>query len=98
MNQKMTLRLLGGMIGFLGPWVALWSYYQFNFSGIEFSVFLDRLLYTTLFAPMLSLAVLINLFLFFGFIWLNKDDGAMGVLFATILYAFVVFGFKLFGA
>ena len=98
MNNKILLRLIGGIFGLLLPWLALWIYYANNFGNITFGVFLDRLLYTTLFAPMLSLAVLINLFLFFFFIWTNRDDGAMGVLFATILYAFVVFGFKIIGA
>ncbi|MEQ9062601.1 MAG: hypothetical protein RIE58_00380 [Vicingaceae bacterium] len=98
MNDTWTLRITGSIVGLAGPWLALWAYYKLNYASIGFKVFLDRLLYTSFFAPMLSLAVLINLLLFFSFLWLKRDNGAIGVLFATIVYAFVVFGFKLFGS
>lgn len=88
--------ILGSVIGLIGPPIAMYLFYFFNYSSIEFKVFINRLLYSTLFAPVLSLAVLINLLLFFSFIWLNKDRGAMGVLLSTILYAFVILVMKMF--
>ena len=96
MSNKTIFLIAGIMVGLIGPPVAMYSFYYFNYRSIEFQVFIDRLLYSTLFAPVLSLCVLINLLLFFSFIWVNKDEGAKGVLFATILYAFVILGMKLF--
>ena len=96
MGSKTTLRIIGGLLGLIGPPIALFIFYYFNYSELAFSEFINRLVYTTLFAPMMSLSVLVNLFLFFCFIWINKDEGAQGVLFVTILYAFWIFGMKLF--
>ncbi len=97
MRLKSPYTWLGVVIGLIGPWIGLYIYYYSNFRANPFSVFLDRLLYTTLFGPMLSLAAMMNLLLFFIFIWLNRDEGAMGVLLSTFLYGFVVFALKLFG-
>ena len=89
--------VLGSLIGLVFPLLFLWLYYKFNFSQMEFSLYINRLMVSSLFASMLSLVVLINLLTFFVFIWLNRDDAARGVLFSTLLYAFVVAGFRLFG-
>lgn len=43
----------------------------------------------------ISLAVLVNLALFFIFLWTKKEKSARGVLGATILYAVFVFIIKL---
>jgi hypothetical protein len=96
-NSRIFLRVVGAGVGLIAPPIALWVYYLIQYSGIGFDVFIERLLYSTLFAPMLSLAVLVNLLMFFGFIWLDKDDGSAGVLLSTLLYAFLVFGLKMFG-
>ena len=95
-DSRIQLRILGGGIGLIAPPIVLWVYYLLQYAGIEFRVFIERLIYSTLFAPMLSLAVLVNLLLFFCFIWLDKDDGSAGVLLSTLLYAFVIFGLKIF--
>jgi hypothetical protein len=95
-SEKLLYRVVGAVLGLLGPPVVMFTYYHFYYGSLEFSVFIDRLLYSTLFAPVLSLCVLINLLLFFGFIWMNKDEGARGVLLSTILYAIVVFTMKIF--
>lgn len=96
-DSRLFLRALGGGVGLIAPPITLWIYYLIQYSGIGFDVFIERLLYSTLFAPMLSLAVLVNLLMFFCFIWIDKDDGSAGVLLSTLLYAFLVFGIKLFG-
>jgi len=83
-------------MGLIGPPLVMYSYFLVSYRAIGFEVFIDRLLYSTLFVPVLSLCVLINLLLFFIFIWMNKDEGSMGVLLSTILYAFLIFGMKLF--
>ncbi|HAW52372.1 MAG TPA: hypothetical protein DCX54_08615 [Flavobacteriales bacterium] len=95
-DSKILLRISGGVIGLIGPPIVLWLYYLIQYSDVGFTVFIERLWYTTLFTPMLSLAVLVNLLLFFAFIWLDKDDGSAGVLLSTLLYAFVIFGLKIF--
>lgn len=90
------LQIIGFLIGSLGPPLAMYSYYFFDYSQLEFSVFIDRLLYSTLFAPVLSLCVLINLLFFFIFIWMNKDEASKGILLATIIYAFIIVVLKYF--
>ena len=92
----MQVRLIGALAGLIGPPIAMLLFYHFNYSQLEFQVFIDRLLYSTLFAAVLSLCVLINLLLFFIFIWINRDEGAQGVLLVTILYALWILGMKLF--
>ena len=95
-NSRTLYRGIGAAVGLIAPPIALWIYYLLKYSALEFSVFIDRLWYSTMFVPMFSLAVLANLLMFFTFIWLDKDDGSAGVLVSTLLYAFIVFGFKLF--
>ena len=94
-KRKLTIAL-GIFLGLIGPLITMYTFYFFNYSALEFEVFIDRLLYSTLFAPVLSLCVLINLLLFFVFIWLNRDEGSKGVLLTTILYALLILGMKLF--
>lgn len=96
MFNKKGLLLLGLFLGLIGPPIVMYSFFYWNYYEVGFETFINRLLYSTLFAPVLSLCVLINLLLFFTFIWLNRDDGARGVLFSTLLYAFVVLTMKLF--
>lgn len=96
-RSRISLTLIGGITGLVLPLLFLWLYYKYNFSQIDFSVYIDRLMLTSLFASMLSLVVLVNLLTFFVFIWLNKDDAARGVLFSTLIYAFIIFGFRLLG-
>ena len=89
--------LVGVVIGLIAPLFPLWIFYITKFGSNDFSVFVSRLIYSTLFGPVLSLCALINLLIFFIFIWLNRDGTSWGVLLSTIIYAFIVFGFKLFG-
>lgn len=96
MSEKLILKLAGGLAGLVGPQIAMYSYYLFGYNQLEYSVFIDRLLYSTLFAPVLSVCVIVNLLFFFIFIWLDKDEGAKGVLFTTILYAFVIVAMRIF--
>ena len=96
MKFKSWTTLLGAIVGLVVPIIVLFTYYYIYFRANEFGEFINQLLHSTLFAPVLSLCVLVNLLVFFGFIWLNKDEGSMGVLLSTLLYACLVFGMKLF--
>lgn len=96
MPGKNGLRLLGILSGIVLPWLVLYVIYIFNYPELEFQLFIERLIFSTLFAPLLSICVLFNLLLFFAFIWMDRDNFSWGVLFSTILYAFVIFGLKLF--
>jgi hypothetical protein len=97
-RSKVIDLLIGLFIGLVLPWLSLWLYYTYNYSTIDFSLFLERLWISSLLASMLSIAALVNLLTFFIFIWRDKDTISRGILFATILYAFVVFGLRLFGS
>lgn len=96
MASRNVLIGAGIITGLAGPLLGMYSFYFFNFRATEFDDFIYRLLYSTLFAPVLSVCVVINLLLFFSFIWLDRDEGARGVLFSTIIYAIIVFILKLF--
>lgn len=93
-NKKLVA--FGALVGLIGPVIALLLFHYFRFSQTELMVFVERLMFAKFFGPVMSLCVLINLLLFFSFIWLKRDEGAWGVLFTTFLYAILVFWLKLF--
>jgi hypothetical protein len=93
--DKFRLRIIGSVIGLLAPTISLWIFYMWNFPNLPFQTFIQRMMFSNLFAPLLSLCILINLLAFFGFIWTDRDEGARGVLFTTFLYGFVVLILKI---
>jgi hypothetical protein len=81
----------GLVLGLLSPFLGFYLYYLMEFSNIlSFKKFLDFVDTPNLMAKVISLAVLINLPLFFLFIQLRHDKNARSVLGATILYGALI--------
>ena len=85
----------GLFIGLIAPIVAFVIYVAF-YLGREILDTYHSLLERNILSETISLSVLINLLLFFMHIKTNKDMVAKGIILATMIYAFVVLGLKLF--
>jgi hypothetical protein len=64
--------------------------------SLQFNSFVADAFMKSVFAPLLSLCVIINLGLFYLFYWKYLNYAARGVIGATFVYAFIVFIIKIF--
>ena len=72
------------------PFLGGYLFYLVFFGHMQFDHFLNHILATRKWVPVLSLGVILNLGLFMAFIRKGADKAASGVLGATFLFAFVV--------
>lgn len=94
MKAKLDNILVGLLIGIIFPIIGMFLYYSFTYSSqTSFTGFLDYFSRIHIVVAAISLSCYIsNLPLFFGFIWLNMNKTARGVLFATMGYtAWVIY-------
>lgn len=77
---------VGFVPGLIGPLVGILLFYFMKFSGQTFGYYMHLVKSPTVLSPLLSFGVIINLFIFFPFIWNNYYNAARGVIGATILY------------
>ncbi|MEO6883884.1 MAG: hypothetical protein ABI199_07650 [Bacteroidia bacterium] len=96
MKIKKDVLILGLSLGIIAPAIAFFCYYKMNYRGMPFISFFRYLKVGAIFAPVVSLCVLVNLGVFFGFIWTDNYRSARGVLIATFLYAGLVCYLKFF--
>ena len=92
-EKKFDLLWIGALLGLCSPLFSLFIFYLIKYNNITFLEFFYKILlgYDIL-TPAISLCVITNLFVFFIFIWTNRNQSARGVLFATFIYAgYVVF-------
>lgn len=75
--------------GLILPVVTLLGFWLFR-SGASLMQFLATFQNMGILSKILSLSVLPNLLLFFIFIWTRRNFSARGVIFATLLVAFVM--------
>ena len=86
--------LLSGLIpGIILPLVALLLIWMVQYEGDLFD-FLKKFQHQKVLSKVLSLAALPNLLLFFVFIWTDRTFSARGVIFATLVLAFVMLVLK----
>ena len=84
-------RLLFGLsIGLLIPFIAFLLFYIFRYSDLSLGKFIGVYFNLGILTHIVSLSVLPNLLVFFGFIRKNWLYSARGTLLATILFAIVV--------
>ncbi len=88
----------GIIAGIIGPFIGFVVYYMINYFENEFWSFVDMLLRTGIYVPVLKLSLVANLLVFFIFIWLNKNRSAKGVIAATLCYAFFIVYLSFTGA
>ena len=85
----------GLFVGLIAPIVAFIIYVAFYLeSDVEATY--NALVKMNKLTHVISLSALINLLLFFMNLKTNRDKVAKGILFATMIYAFIVLGLKLF--
>ncbi len=86
--------MLAGLIpGILLPMVTMMVVWIITYRGTV-GEFLQALKMMSILASVISLSAIPNLLLFFIFIWTNRIRSARGVIFATLIIAFVMLVFK----
>ena len=85
----------GLFIGLIAPIIAFVIYVAF-YLGDDVVDTYNSLVKMNKLTHVISLSALINLLLFFMNLKTNRDLNAKGILFATMIYAFIVLGLKLF--
>ena len=92
-ERRFDSMLYGLILGLLLPPLALVIFWLVK-SDLGFWNFLQRFHLLGMLSKVLSLASVPNLLLFFVFIWTHRNFSARGVIFATLLMAFVMLVLK----
>jgi len=92
-EKKFNSVLYGLIPGILLPLVTLVIFWTVKFDW-DFFEFLSQYYRMGLLSKVLSLCIIPNLLLFFIFIWTDRTFSARGVIFATIVMAFVMLVIK----
>ena len=92
-NDRYNSMVLGLVLGLLLPVLTLLVILLVRFDG-ELAETLRQLRMLKMIDNLLSLSAIPNLLLFFVFIWRNRNFSARGVIFATLILAFVMLIFK----
>lgn len=95
-RKPMDLPLVGFLAGFLVPVIIFLVVYFFGEKNVSFSNYVKSLWHLQALLKLGSLCVFANLLVFMGFIKINYERAARGVLGATIIYALVVLISKAF--
>ena len=85
----------GVFVGLIAPIVTFVIYVAFYLESDVMETY-NSLVKMNKLTHVISLSALVNLLLFFINLKTNRDLIAKGILFATMIYAFVVLGLKLF--
>lgn len=93
--RKLDHFAVGFSFGIVAPILVFLAYYKLNYDFITFNSFLMDAFVKSIFAPLLSLCVIINLGIFYLFYWKYLNYAARGTIGATFVYAIVVFIIKL---
>jgi hypothetical protein len=87
---------LGFLLGFLFPIVFFMIYFLFRFRDMPFSHYLQILVQTGNYIPVISFAVFTNLFPFMFFVRSNRFKSGRGVMTITFIFVIALFGLKFF--
>ena len=92
-KQSLNSITLGAVAGTILPVLSLLVIWLVRYDGGLFE-FLSRFQEMGMLSKVVSLATLPNLLLFFVCIWTNRNFSARGVIFATLIVAFVMLVLK----
>lgn len=95
MLDKLDKMWIGTLLGLISPVIVLIIFYLLNYLHISFYGFLSKYMDHKALVPLFSLCVIINLGLFFLFIQKEKYYAARGIIFSTLIYAIIIFAYKL---
>ena len=87
MKKKFDHIVIGIVLGLLGPVIVLFLFYLIRYHHMTFGRFLTMVGMEGTFSPRISLCAIINLLVFYIFIWTNRYYSARGVILATFVYA-----------
>ena len=85
---------VGALLGFLVPIITFFAYLFFNYDYISLHEDMFGILLRKLFAPLMSLCTVLNLGLFYLFLWKKRGFAANGIILSTIIIAIIVFAYK----
>jgi hypothetical protein len=92
----MDKSLVGFLAGFSVPVLIFFAVYLFGEKNVSFSNYVNSLWHLQALVKLGSLCVFANLLVFMGFIKINYERAARGVLGATIIYALAILISKTF--
>ena len=90
--------LKGTIVGVIAPIAAFFVFVAFSFEPDGWNGFVEKVIEfrkRNILTHVISLSALINLLIFFMKLKTKRDQAAKGILFATLLYAFVVVVLKI---
>ena len=88
--------LLGFLIGITSTFIISFLTFINTNPGLSISEYFNIFIYGKLISPILSIALMGNLGLFFLFLKLNKDFISRGILIATVFVGIIIFCIKIF--
>lgn len=94
MKTKYDNVALGSILGFVMPLAGLFMFYKIQYNFLTIIEFINRIVAVNIHTELISLFVIINLLIFFIFIWLHAYFSARGVLLSTFIYAGIVIFLK----
>ena len=94
MKSKADKLYVGLIPGLILPALLMFSYWQVNYDYMDLQKFIQFTSIGQIHLKLISLFTVVNLGLFFLFIWRNHNLAARGVLGATFLYTLLVIFIK----
>jgi hypothetical protein len=82
--------LIGLLIGLITPTIGIVIFYYTRFEGNDLTLFFKVSIQEKMLSPLLSLCAVINLAVFYIFIYLNRLLTARGVILATFIYGLAI--------
>jgi hypothetical protein len=95
MDKKFDKVLVGVLAGIVLPLIVMTIVYYSSFAYMTMPQFLRKMVFANVLLKLLSLCAVVNLGAFFIFYKYELDKAARGVIFATMILAFVVIYNKL---
>ena len=92
-ERSLDSMILGVIAGIILPLISLLIIWLVRYEGGLFE-FLSRFQEMGILSKVISLAAIPNLLLFFICVWTNRNFSARGVIFATLIVAFVMLVLK----
>lgn len=96
MNNQSKQLVRGLIPALLIPLLGLTGFYLYKFAGQDLSYFLQTLISRSLMAPVISISLLPNVFLFFFFLNRHQYKQGQGVILSLLLYGVAIVYFKFF--
>ena len=90
MTKKMDKVWVGTLAGIILPFVVMGVVYLSSYAYLTVPQFLRKMVFASIILKLPSLCAIINLGAFFLFYRVEHDKAARGVIFATMVLAFVV--------